>query len=75
MNVSKFAIHLRFTGNILEFWNHTVMILAWQYAFLVYAHPLISKVHFWLHHTAHCAEKLVSACLCAGPGKGGTGGG
>ena len=23
-------------------------------------------MHFWLHHTAHCAEKIVSARLCAG---------
>ena len=23
-------------------------------------------VHFWLHHTAHCAEKMVSAHLHAG---------
>ena len=35
-------------------------------------------VHFWLHHTAHCAEKIVSArytrrfCVSR---KGGTGGG
>ena len=23
-------------------------------------------MHFWLHHTAHCAEKIVSARLRAG---------
>ena len=28
--------------------------------------PLNSIVHFWLHHTAHCAEKTVSARLHAG---------
>ena len=28
--------------------------------------PLNPTVHFWLHHTAHCAEKIVSACLRAG---------
>ena len=22
-------------------------------------------VHFWLHHTVHCVEKIVSACLRA----------
>ena len=41
-------------------------------------------MHFWLHHTAHCAEKIVSARLRAGSasaervgqgGVGGTGGG
>ena len=24
-------------------------------------------MHFWLHHTAHCTEKIVSVRLCAGP--------
>ena len=28
--------------------------------------PLNPIVHFWLHHTAHCAEKIVSTCLHAG---------
>ena len=28
--------------------------------------PLNPIVHFWLHHTAHCAEKIVSAHLRAG---------
>ena len=28
--------------------------------------PLNPIVHYWLHHTAHCAEKIVSARLCAG---------
>ena len=28
--------------------------------------PLNPVVHFWLCHTAHCAEKLVSASLCTG---------
>ena len=46
--------------------------------------PLNPIVHFWLHHTAHCAEKIVSARLCAGSASaervgqgevGGTGGG
>ena len=23
-------------------------------------------MHFWLHHTAHCAEKIVSACYACG---------
>ena len=23
-------------------------------------------MYFWLHHIANCAEKIVSACLCAG---------
>ena len=23
-------------------------------------------MHFWLHYTAHCAEKIVSARLCVG---------
>ena len=40
-------------------------------------------MHFWLHHTAHCAEKVVSAryarrfCVSrkGGTGGGGTGGG
>ena len=40
--------------------------------------PLNPIVHFWLHHTVHCAEKIVSAryarrfCVSR---KGGTGGG
>ena len=46
--------------------------------------PLNPIVHFWLHHTAHCAEKIVSARLRAGSASaervgqgevGGTGGG
>ena len=28
--------------------------------------PLNPIVHFWLHHTAHCAEKIVSARLRSG---------
>ena len=40
--------------------------------------PLNPIVHFWLHHTAHCAEKVVSACyarwFCVSR-KGGTAGG
>ena len=28
--------------------------------------PLNPIVHFWLHHTAHCAEKIVSVRLRAG---------
>ena len=28
--------------------------------------PLNPIVHFWLHHTAHCAEKIVSERLRAG---------
>ena len=28
--------------------------------------PLNPIVHFWLHHTAHCAEKIVSAHLRTG---------
>ena len=28
--------------------------------------PLIPIVHFWLHHAAHCTEKIVTVCLCAG---------
>ena len=28
--------------------------------------PLNPIVHFWLHHTAHCSEKIVSARLRAG---------
>ena len=28
--------------------------------------PLNPIVHFWLHHTVHCAEKIVSARLRAG---------
>ena len=28
--------------------------------------PLNPIVHFWLHHTAHCAEKIVSARLRTG---------
>ena len=28
--------------------------------------PLNPIVHFWLHHTVHCAEKIVSACMRAG---------
>ena len=28
--------------------------------------PLNPIVHFWLHHTVHCAEKMVSARLCVG---------
>ena len=27
-------------------------------------------MHFWLHHTAHCAEKIVSARLCSGSASG-----
>ena len=26
------------------------------------AHPLNLIIHFWLHHTAHCAEKIVFPC-------------
>ena len=40
--------------------------------------PLNPIVHFWLHHTAHCAEKIVSAryaCWFCVSRKGGTGGG
>ena len=33
---------------------------------LVRFNPLNPIVHFWLHHTAHCAEKIVSARLRAG---------
>ena len=39
--------------------------------------PLNPIVHFWLHHTAHCAEKIVCALarwFCVSR-KGGTGGG
>ena len=35
-------------------------------------------MHFWLRYTAHCAEKIVCACLREGSAsaeKGGTGGG
>ena len=28
--------------------------------------PLNPIVHFWLHHTAHCTEKIVSVCWRAG---------
>ena len=28
--------------------------------------PLNPRVHFLLHHTVHCVEKIVSACLRAG---------
>ena len=31
-----------------------------------FLNPLNPIVHFWLHHTAHCAERIVSACLRAG---------
>ena len=46
--------------------------------------PLNPIVRFWLHHTAHCAEKIVSVRLRAGSASaervgqgevGGTGGG
>ena len=40
--------------------------------------PLNPIVHFWLHHTAHCTEKIVSARYARGfcvSTKGGTGGG
>ena len=40
--------------------------------------PLNLIVHFWLHHTVHCAEKIVCACytrrFCVSR-KGGAGGG
>ena len=29
--------------------------------------PLNPIIHFWLHHTVHCAEKIVSVGLYAGP--------
>ena len=32
----------------------------------MFASPLIPIVHFWLHHTAHCAKKIVSVRLCVG---------
>ena len=32
-----------------------------------------SIVHFWLHHTSHCAEKIVSVHLRAGSASGGWG--
>ena len=35
-------------------------------AFQGLLNPLNPIVHFWLHHTAHCAEKIVSARLRAG---------
>ena len=28
--------------------------------------PLNPIVHFWLHHTAHCTEKIVCACYVCG---------
>ena len=34
--------------------------------FIYFINPLNPIVHFWLHHTAHCAEKIVSARLRAG---------
>ena len=34
--------------------------------FQSFINPLNPIVHFWLHHTAHCAEKIVSARLRAG---------
>ena len=44
----------------------------------LYINPLNPIVHFWLHHTAHCEEKIVSAryagWFCVNR-KGGTGGG
>ena len=33
---------------------------------LIKLNPLNPAVHFWLHHTAHCAVKIVSVCLCMG---------
>ena len=36
-----------------------------KYKYL-HVNPLNPIVHFWLHHTAHCAEKIVSARLRAG---------
>ena len=33
---------------------------------LIKLNPLNPAVHFWLHHTAHCAVKIVSVCLCVG---------
>ena len=33
---------------------------------LIELNPLNPIVHFWLHHTAHCAEKMVSVRLHAG---------
>ena len=43
-----------------------VVMLAFYGVDFIFSNPLNPIVHFWLHHTAHCAEKIVSACLRAG---------
>ena len=47
---------------------HLVWIPNRQYLFLTFKliNPLNLIVHFWLHHTAHCTEKIASACLHTG---------
>ena len=42
---------------------HIYLSYGWNYSRF---NPLNPIVHFWLHHTAHCAEKIVSARLRAG---------
>ena len=52
-------IRYGFSCTILQGWNLTRCLIQ-------IFNPLNPIVHFWLHHTAHCAEKIVSARLRAG---------
>ena len=49
-----------------KFWLMTVTHDNSDVATVKSANPLNPIVHFWLHHTAHYAEKIVSACLHPG---------
>ena len=65
-------------GWLLLFLSHLKVLLKVQcskLATIVCLNPLNPIVHFWLHHTAHCAEKIVSARWFCVSRKGGTGGG
>ena len=56
-------------GTITEIAKHTLEGVVLGGSLLRHVrriNPLNPIVHFWLHHTAHCAEKIVSARLRAG---------
>ena len=60
------SCRVSYKGRGLEFPRHP-RNLEIEYYYYCFVTVLINPiVHFWLHHTAHCAEKIVSAHLCAG---------
>ena len=54
------------TGKFGKHHPRAVKLSHSEYIKLRLLNPLNPIVHFWLHHTAHCAEKIVSARLRAG---------